>query len=616
MARDRAVIPGIPTDAARVIIDRMRAQEERIALLERKGGRAGIVATDTAAKVGELLNIEAPTAGLTIVLPQATQALRNARITLAFRNSNPVRIVSVLGTVNGEEFVLNDRAGTYDAICDGLGGWSVQVGVTDAGSGAGGGGGSSAPDAEYVVGAAHASLPSARLATDSAEVDAVLTTPNVITWALNVASVAFSKLANLSGLSVLGRAANSSGVMAAITATAGSQHLVTNVAGTAVEWQSQLSASHDASVTGALGDRLLPSTVKSGDILTFVLTGNTTLTGLLMSDGSDPPDGFLLYIALRDQSGGAAPGWTLTILDDNTGPNGRFRTPGQVQGTTPGPSYVMQSEEEGITAIYAAGGTNRWRIVGGTAAQAITGDITVASGNGATRDAQITAGVIVNADVNASAAIAQTKLGATTGFSVKASGASATTSAEPIVTYSASANMSAERVTTSSTTVTVDTTVASQIEFRRAALTGHVTAPANSNATTIAADVVTPAMLAVLASSVGTAFVIHTTFAAGGGGAADDVTIFSANAPFAFRIIRMLPRVITGAALGTLQARNATAGGGAAVSSTFAATAAFDEPVVTANMGATATIALNGTLVVRRSDSGIAGEASFLCVRT
>lgn len=114
---------------------------------------------------------------------------------------------------------------------------------------------------------------------------------------------------------------------------------------------------------------------------------------------------------------------------------------------------------------------------------ALTGDIEAAAGSNVTA---IGAGVIVNADVNASAAIAQTKLGATTGFSVKASGASATTSAEPIVTYSASANMSAERVTTSSTSITVDTSVASQIEFRRAALTGAVSAAANANTTQFA----------------------------------------------------------------------------------------------------------------------------------
>lgn len=72
---------------------------------------------------------------------------------------------------------------------------------------------------------------------------------------------------------------------------------------------------------------------------------------------------------------------------------------------------------------------------------------------------------------------------ALTGFAEAAENSNATTSAEPIVTYSASSNMSAERVTTSSTSIAVSTSVASQIEFQRAALTGDVTAAANVNTT-------------------------------------------------------------------------------------------------------------------------------------
>lgn len=72
---------------------------------------------------------------------------------------------------------------------------------------------------------------------------------------------------------------------------------------------------------------------------------------------------------------------------------------------------------------------------------------------------------------------------ALTGFAASTQNSNATTSAEPIVTYSASANMSAERVTTSSTSITVSTSVASQIEFQRAALTGAIAASANANTT-------------------------------------------------------------------------------------------------------------------------------------
>lgn len=75
---------------------------------------------------------------------------------------------------------------------------------------------------------------------------------------------------------------------------------------------------------------------------------------------------------------------------------------------------------------------------------------------------------------------------ALTGFAASTQNSNATTSAEPIVTYSASANMSAERVTTSSTSITVSTATANQIEFQRVALTGAISATANSNATLFA----------------------------------------------------------------------------------------------------------------------------------
>lgn len=91
-------------------------------------------------------------------------------------------------------------------------------------------------DAEYVLGSANGALPNAAVGTDSTEVDFSFTPGGVATWALNLASVGFSKLANLTGLSVLGRAANSTGVMAAITATSARQVLRVNDAGNALEW--------------------------------------------------------------------------------------------------------------------------------------------------------------------------------------------------------------------------------------------------------------------------------------------------------------------------------------------------------------------------------------------
>lgn len=75
---------------------------------------------------------------------------------------------------------------------------------------------------------------------------------------------------------------------------------------------------------------------------------------------------------------------------------------------------------------------------------------------------------------------------AMTGFATASQNGNATSSAEPIITYSASANMSAERVLTSSTSNTISTAVASQVAVERAALTGAISAAANSNGTLFA----------------------------------------------------------------------------------------------------------------------------------
>lgn len=136
MARSRRPrIPGIPKDAERNVESIIREFEERIRKLEQKAGRPGFVSSDTAAVPGEFLNIEAPAAGLIVILPQATAALRNARVTLNTRNANPVKVVCIGGTVNGSSFVTNDSAGTFEAVCNGYDGWSLPGYVTPSGSG-------------------------------------------------------------------------------------------------------------------------------------------------------------------------------------------------------------------------------------------------------------------------------------------------------------------------------------------------------------------------------------------------------------------------------------------------------------------------------------------------
>lgn len=66
----------------------------------------------------------------------------------------------------------------------------------------------------------------------------------------------------------------------------------------------------------------------------------------------------------------------------------------------------------------------------------------------------------------------------------------------------ANGDLTAERVVTDSTTITANWDTAGQVELRRAALTGDVTASANSNATSIAAGAVTFAKMQAVSANV------------------------------------------------------------------------------------------------------------------
>lgn len=69
------------------------------------------------------------------------------------------------------------------------------------------------------------------------------------------------------------------------------------------------------------------------------------------------------------------------------------------------------------------------------------------------------------------------------------------------IVATANGSLTAERVLTDSTTIVKNVSVSGQVAFERAALTGDITAPANSNATTLANDAVTNAKLANMAAN-------------------------------------------------------------------------------------------------------------------
>jgi len=211
----------------------LREVQEALDAISRSRAMLKVYTSDFSLVAGGFHRVSAPT-GRTVNarLPAATGANLSEPVALHLEGmQGAVRVWAAPGqTVNGEETATFSVDGVVALWSNGVNAWT---GVAQLPAESPGG---AALDAEYLLGGAHGSLPNGRLATASAEISPDVSSPGAISWLLNTASVGFSKLANLTGLSVLGRAANSSGVMAAITANAARQALRVNDAGTALEW--------------------------------------------------------------------------------------------------------------------------------------------------------------------------------------------------------------------------------------------------------------------------------------------------------------------------------------------------------------------------------------------
>lgn len=109
------------------------------------------------------------------------------------------------------------------------------------------------------------------------------------------------------------------------------------------------------------------------------------------------------------------------------------------------------------------------------------------------------------------------------------------------------------------------------------------------------------------------ALVIHKTFAAGAGGSADDVVIYTANSPFAMQILESTMVTTTAVSGSSVTIRTALAAGGTDLSGALASAATGRTSSVKTS---TSTLAKGSSLVLRRSDSGIAGEIIIRALRT
>lgn len=125
----RRRIPGLAAESERALLAIIAELEAKIAASGAVSAQRGVSTADFLARPGEMVAIEAPSAGLSCVLPAASSLNRDARVTLVLRNPNPVRVSCIDGEVNGEELVTYTAAGVVELVSDGSGwyGWHSSM---------------------------------------------------------------------------------------------------------------------------------------------------------------------------------------------------------------------------------------------------------------------------------------------------------------------------------------------------------------------------------------------------------------------------------------------------------------------------------------------------------
>jgi hypothetical protein len=154
--------------------------------------------------------------------------------------------------------------------------------------------------------------------------------------------------------------------------------------------------------------------------------------------------------------------------------------------------------------------------------------------------------------------------------------------------------------------------VASDVRVKVAGLTSGT--PILTIAGAPAQAVVPEAVNAADATGLGIVMAITVPMVAGAAGTADDVAIYTADAPFAFRVLDTVLFISTLINPSTVTLRDAAAGAGNALSDALVSTTTGTKRNTA--LTALGSVALGGSLVLRRSDRGVAGTAVIYIQRT
>ena len=439
MSRPR--IQGLGGTAELSVADQIAKLEARIAQLEATPTSPQVQADNFAAKEGQFIVVEAPPEGLSALLPQPRAQNRNKRITINAKNSNPIRLLSVNGLVNNQPTVVSTSPGTFDAVSDGATGWFI---TSQAASAAG-----SSSSAEVLLGSAHPSFPDGLVATDSTSIDVDLTTPGIVKWAPVGGFFTWSYVLSQGATSGASNPIVDVGQFmqfGAVGPTTNSPQIRSGDAAFRIAGGGALTE-----LSGASQVRVSAAATGTSAALSYVIGGVARWTILGNGEWSTPAGTSGQF---WKHNGAAFPVWATLALSD---------LPSQAADTFVGrlagagtPTVQLLSDIDSTSIIYDATSHTFQRA-------ALTGAIVSTQNSNATKFAGILD--------NGSAENDRTNLNFLS--------------------------------TTSVVTIVTDDSVNDELEIthERAALTGDVTASQNSNATTIANDVVSNVKLANMAQA-------------------------------------------------------------------------------------------------------------------